>query len=235
MSAIPTINISTNELNYRLQNRIYTEGGESIICTTENADSLDKFFVDPNSRNQIPMPANKVEKIKRLYKMHLEQVTNPKAFITSAGTIVGYRIFKPTNYITLERANLTRKQKIKALKKSQQILENIALKDITYADIKADNILVNPSTTDVYLCDMDNVRLGNLPVDTRSRTLQILYEKYGTVDERADAYMHNLLTLQQLAFKDQIPEYYSEILLLLKRGLRLQALNNRLLPSFKAC
>ena len=65
---------------------------------------------------------------------------------------------------------------------------------------------------------MDNARIGEYGIDLKNSNLMRYYERYGQMDETVDAYMHNLLTLQQLDFKDYIPQYYSDILLAIKRG-----------------
>lgn len=218
MGNIPTIKITEALLEQQLLSSTYATGGEAIICETTESDTLDKFFVDPTTREVTYMPENKQRKIERLYQMDLDEGVRPHAIICASGRIVGYRMLKPKGYIALEKAVLTRKQKVAVIRNSQQALETFAKHDITYVDIKSDNILVNPKTSQIMYCDMDNIRLGEYDVDLKSRDVMRIFEIHGQIDEQVSAYTHNLLTLQQLGFKEEIPEYSSDILLAIKRG-----------------
>ncbi len=218
MKLIPTIEITEEDFDFQTSNYLFADGGESIICQSETPRTLDKFFVDQWTRKMVPMSDNKIAKVSLLYQLEPESTIPPIALIVKSGIIIGYRMHHPTTYKTLEKAKLTRKMRIKAIRKSQDVLAKLNQQDITYADVKSDNILVNEKTGDVIFCDIDNVRVRNYPVDIKSRDIRRYYEVYGEMDETVDAYMHNLLTLQQLGFKEEIPEYYSDIILRLKRG-----------------
>lgn len=218
MKLIPTIKITEDEFSYQTTNQVFADGGESIICHTETPKTLDKFFVEQATRKLIPMPDNKISKVSLLYQIKPEQTIQPLALIAKNGIIIGYRMHHPEHYKTLEKAKLTRKTKVRAIRQSQEVLERLNSQDITYADIKSDNILVDERTGDIIFCDMDNARVRCYPVDIKSRDTMRYYEIYGQMDQTVDAYMHNLLTLQQLGYKDEIPEYYSDIILRLKRG-----------------
>ncbi len=209
---LPIIDITEHEYVEQVTKEVFTTGGESIICKTSSTSELDKFFVDSNTRKLISMPANKVAKIKKLYDMHLDHSTRPLAMIATSGRIVGYRMNRPKGYVPLEDAKLSRKQKIFAIRQTKGVLKDFAYHDVTYGDIKGDNILVNPRTCDVVFCDMDNARIGDLPVDLVVSSLMRYYEITGVIDEKADAYMHNLFTLQQLGYKNAEGEYYSDII-----------------------
>lgn len=218
MKLIPTLEITEDMFQYQTTNQVFADGGESIICQTETPKTLDKFFVDQRTRQIVQMPENKISKVSLLYHLKPENTIPPIALIVKNGIVIGYRMYHPTTYKTLEKAKLTRKTKIKALRQSQEVLERLNRQDITYADIKSDNILVDEKTGDVIFCDMDNARVRQYPVDIKSRDTLRYYEIYGEMDETVDAYMHNLLTLQQIGYKDEIPEYYSDLILRLKRG-----------------
>ena len=218
MRNIPVIKITPEELQKQISTLEYATGGEAVICKTDEIDTLDKYFVDPTTRKVTYMSENKQRKIEKLFQMDLDEGVKPHSIICSAGTIVGYRMIKPRGYMPLEKAVLTRKQKVVAIKNSQKALETFAKHDIAYVDIKADNILVNPKTSQIMYCDMDNVRLKEYDVDLKSRDVMRIFEVHGELDELVVAYNHNLLTLQQLGFKEEIPEYFSDILLSIKRG-----------------
>lgn len=218
MRNIPVIKITHDELQKQISTLEYATGGEAIICKTNEIDTLDKYFIDPKTREITYMSENKQRKIEKLFQLDLEEGVRPHSIICSAGTIVGYRMFAPKGYVTLEKAVLTRKQKVAAIKNSQKALETFKKHDIAYVDIKADNILVNPKTCQTIYCDMDNARIKEYDVDLKSRDVMRIFEVHGKTDELVVSYNHNLLTLQQLGFKDEIPEYFSDILLSIKRG-----------------
>lgn len=218
MRKIPTINCSKEEVISQLNNQFFSKGVEAVICSTDQPQTLDKIFIDSCSRQLSTMSDNKLEKVKRLYQMQLENTVEPLALICASGTIVGYRMFHPERYLTLEKAVLSRKQRITAMRNSQETLEEFTRRNLIYSDIKGDNILVNSITGDIIFCDMDNICMPDLPTDVKPFELQLFCEAYGEFDKNAQVYMHNLLTLQQLGFKDYIPPHYRDVLLSLKKG-----------------
>ena len=45
---------------------------------------------------------------------------------------------------------------------------------------------------------MDNIRLGEHPIDLLNDYVDSIYVGDGSIDSSVDAYMHNLMTLQKL-------------------------------------
>ena len=106
---------------------------------------------------------------------------------------------------------------IKVLKQSRDSLIELSKHDITYGDVTEVNILYNRRNKTVKLCDIDNIRIGNLPIDAKGYTLQKYYSLTGTIDEKTDAYMHNILTLKSLSY--DYSTYDTSILVDLRRGI----------------
>ena len=100
--------------------------------------------------------------------------------------------------ISLERIFLFRHQLIRCLKETSEILKYFSSEDITYGDVKANNILINRRTKKAKFCDMDNIRLGEHPIDLLNDYVDSIYVGDGSIDSSVDAYMHNLMTLQKL-------------------------------------
>ena len=212
MKRIPNINITQREYE-NFQKNFCQRGGEGIICHKDDT-SLYKLFIDPKG-NASPMPENKQVKILSLYQKKLLYSVKPLSTISYQGEIVGYQMTYNPHDCPLENiALLDRKTLIKILKKSKNILEYFASKDITYGDVTADNILVNIKTGEITFCDIDNMRVGTHKIDTIGSVLARYYEKNGIIDAKADAYMHNLLTIKKLSCPYQ---YESEIIKDLRR------------------
>ncbi len=51
------------------------------------------------------------------------------------------------------------------LNKSKEALQYFAQNDIIYGDVNNRNLLINPITGEVKFCDIDNIRLGQFPID----------------------------------------------------------------------
>ena len=68
------------------------------------------------------------------------------------------------------------------------------------AGVKYALLVLSNSTSNGAFCDMDNVRLGTREIDIASYELEWFLQCYGKTDEKADAYMHNLLTLEMLNY-----------------------------------
>ena len=58
---------------------------------------------------------------------------------------------------------------------------------------------------------MDNVQLEDYPIDLITLYVRHFVSKYGKIDNVVDAYMHNIMTLQQLGFPNPNPTYIDVI------------------------
>ena len=114
-------------------------------------------------------------KIKKLHEMDLEHIVKPVSTLSMNGRLIGYEMTYDQFDISLEKLVLPRKELIEVLKKSKDILLSFRKKDITYGDVTENNILYNPKTRKVKFCDIDNMRIGNLPIDIRGFSLNKFY------------------------------------------------------------
>lgn len=216
MKSIPNISI-TEEEYLGLKKREVNSGGEGIICRGEDA-SLYKLFVEPRRRKLCPMSDNKLKKIVELYQNPLEYSVEPLSTISCNDEVVGYTMSYDPNDISLaELSTVSRKRMIQILREARSILEYYASRDVTYGDVTSRNILFNIKTGKVKFCDIDNIRLKGYPIDIKGYALNRYYSQTGIIDAKADAFMHNLLTMKKLHFT--YPHIYeSDILQALSRG-----------------
>ena len=200
MRLMPNISLTEKEVEILTTRKVFNYGGEAIICQTDNPSTLYKIFTSPSSREVIPMTENKEVKITMLHLLKLRNSTYPLSTISMNGTLIGYEMTKAIDFLPIFLPDLSREEIIHMLKQAKSTLEYFASEDITYGDVKNDNLLVNPKTGEIIFCDMDNIRLGTREIDIASYELEWFLQCYGKTDEKADAYMHNLLTLEMLNY-----------------------------------
>lgn len=200
MKRMPNIKISPEQYASFISLEDNLKGGEGIICPSDNGDTLYKFFTDQRG-NLCPMSDNKQKKVMQLYQRKLLYTVEPLATISCNGEIVGYEMTHDFDDNSLnDLCNVPRKNLIQYLRQSREILLYFASQDITYGDVTEDNLLINRKTGKVKFCDIDNMRVGSYPIDIKGYSLTKYYEKVGEIDEIADAYMHNFLTLRSLSY-----------------------------------
>lgn len=208
MKRMPNISLTEKELNKIIEFGSFNrEGGESIICLGDRPNTLYKIFYDIFKQEIIEMPPNKHKKVIKLYEEDLDYSVRPLSTISVDGKLFGYELTYDRKDKTPPWSYLKREQLLHILRESKKALEHFADHDITYGDVKGNNILVNYRTGAVKFCDMDNVRIRDLPIDLYGRPLKSYVRITGQVDYKADAYMHNLLVLQQLGF----PSTYAQL------------------------
>lgn len=219
MRNLPNINLSLDDYFDITENRIFTDGGaESIICTTDKANTLYKFFVNPYTRQLIDMPDNKHKKIMAIYQKNLEYSVKVLSTISVGGYLVGYEMsYNPTN-IPFLSLDISREEKIFFLERVREGLDYYASQGIVYGDIHGNNILLNLASGQIEFCDIDNIQIGDYPMDVKGRTLTNFLKEYGTMDSVADIYMHNLFTLKRLDFPTPNSTYH-KILTTLEIGI----------------
>lgn len=212
MKNLPNINIDSRNLNRLFMTQL-SSGGEAIITRSFQPNTLFKIFADYNVQrrsdsfgvpfrtDKIEMSDNKLKKIKRLYEMQLEHSVKPISTLSMNGKLIGYEMTYDENNKSFSSANLSREETIKALEESRKILEYFKEHDITYGDVNSGNILVNRITGQISFCDIDNMRIGQLPIDVKGKNATI-YGILGGKEENLDAYMHNIMTLYEFGPKD---------------------------------
>lgn len=212
MKNLPNINIDPRSLNRLFMTQL-TSGGEAIITRSFQPNTLFKIFADYNVQrcsdsfgvpfrtDLIEMSDNKFAKIKRLYEMQLEHSVKPVSTLSMAGRLIGYEMTYDKDDKSLANAKLPIEETIRVLEESKKILEYFQEKDITYGDVNSGNILVNQNTGQISFCDVDNMRIGQLPIDVKGKNSTI-YGILGGKAEYLDAYMHNIMTLYEFSNKD---------------------------------
>lgn len=211
---IPNIKLTDKEYNRLIfQSKVYT-GGEGIICFSEK-DTLYKIFTEYQSKIPTGLSDNKYSKIKELYSNPPEYMIRPLSTISLDGELIGYEMTYDKNDIDLYRSKTNKSQLITALQQTSEILKYFASRAITYGDVKANNILLNKKTGKISFCDIDNIRLGEYPIDLLHDQIDSIVLDLDNIDETVDIYMHNLMTLQLL----HNPTHdYDEILYSLSEG-----------------
>ncbi len=202
MKIMPNIKLTNDELDLMLLDNRFDYGGEAIVVRGNNPHTLYKIFVYPSSDIPEIISSNKERKIIELYQRQLEGSTHPVSTISLNGGIVGYEMTYDEGDEALLNLDLSPEEKMYVLEKSADILEYFATQDVTYGDVKDDNVLYNPRTKQVKFCDMDNTRVGILPIDVMGHGLYDYHQAVGVIDEKTDAYMHNLLLLEQLRYNN---------------------------------
>lgn len=207
MKRLPNINIDPRSLNRLFMSQL-TSGGEAIICRSFKPNTLFKICADisvqrycdsfgvPFRPDLIEMSDNKFEKIKRLYVLQLEHSVKPVSTISMGGRLIGYEMTYDENDKSLLNTERSQEETIRILEESKRILEYFAQNDITYGDVNTGNILVNNKTGQITFCDVDNMRVGEFPIDIKGRNSRI-YELLGGDEAYLDAYMHNVMCLYE--------------------------------------
>lgn len=198
MKSMPNINITRQQYDQMLSYNRIVGGGEGIIFTTPNPNSVYKIFRDYETSLPVPMSDNKYKKIKELYQRQLEYSVHPISTISMGGELVGYEMTKDEYDISLGKIRLSRRKLIECLQKTSEILKYFASEGIVYGDVKANNILVNMKTRKIKFCDMDNIQLGEYPIDLINDYVDSIIDSPADITPAVDAYMHNLMTLQML-------------------------------------
>lgn len=191
------ITLTRRELNHLMKRSFYSCGGESIVCKPNTENTLYKIFT--KGRKVIPMSENKERKIVRLHELQLEDSVRPLQTISYKGNLIGYEMTYDKDDVRYSPSQHTRSEKIAYLEESSRILKYFATKDIVYGDVAYRNILYNRRTGKCKFCDMDNIQLEGNPIDLIGTTTPLsTYAEICGVDEKADAYVHNIFTFQTL-------------------------------------
>lgn len=209
MRRLPNIELTDNNLKQIIADGRIDFGSEAMICLNNNPHTVYKIFREPGTIKSTPMSENKYKKILRLYDEQLEDSVQVISTISNKGELIGYETSFDQNDESMLDAILTRDEIFYYLRKSANVLLYYVSKDITYGDVKSDNILINKKNKSLKFCDLDNMQIGELPIDIMGAELTKYYEETLSIDEKADAYMHNLFFLEQLIYRNCS---YSEIL-----------------------
>lgn len=209
---LPNLEIADEDVDFLFNDRRFDYGGESIICKGIRENTAYKIYYDRKNHELLMMSDNKFEKIKRQYNDPLEHSINPLRSITLLGELIGYEMPYDEDDRSLLDAILDKEGLLHCLKTTKNILEYYHSKDIIYGDIKDDNILINKKTGEIKFCDMDNVCMQELPIDVMSAELATFFDEKNKADPIADHYMHNMLTLYKLNYRNKNNEQIAKML-----------------------
>lgn len=202
MRTMPNIELTDKELELLIEESKFDYGGEAMVLKNNNPHTLYKIFTVPGTDIEAEMDDNKYRKILRLYEHPLEGMISPLSTISNRGKLIGYEMTYDEEDESLINVIMPDAERIHFLHETKDILQYFATQDVTYGDVKDDNVLVNRRTGKAKFCDIDNIRLQELPIDIMGHGLTEYFEVIGKIDEKADAYMHNLLTLEQLKYNN---------------------------------
>lgn len=203
------ITLSKDELMYIKENlNQYHSGCEGIIIKGEDPRIVRKIFlydIDEaytKPRKQVEkMRQNKLKKIQILGTMHqLKNDLRVTRTISHEGIFMGYEMISSYPQYPLDTNPLYVENIIPYLKRLRDILEDYHKHGIVFGDVKANNILQNQEFDIISFCDVDNIQIGNLPIDLPNFSIQRFQDENGIVNEAVDHYMFNLLTLSELFY-----------------------------------
>lgn len=193
MTIIPNLELTEEQVHGILtRNRLFS-GGEATICETDNPYSLYKIFTERGKA--IPMGFNKEKKIELIYEMQPENSVKPLRTISLNDVIIGYEVSSDYDLEAYKLYQLSDEELLYFLKETKRILEYFSSKGIIYGDIEPRNILFNRNTGEIQFCDIDNIQIGNYPIDKMPYNLMD-YDIIRGIDNGVHPYMHNHMTLR---------------------------------------
>lgn len=184
----------TREEVLRLRNRRFDFGGESVIAKSDSPDMIFKLYresVTPEERE------NKHKKLELVTDRKIKFIAQPQAVLTSEGQIVGHAFDYDIDDMPMLIASLSVKDKLFYFRQIKMILNYFRRNGIIFADLKCDNILINPKTGRLRFCDIDSIQIDDLKTSIHEDYLSQFF-KDGMVDERIHVYLHNLMLLDEL-------------------------------------
>lgn len=199
MIQLPNIELSDEELAYH-RNNYFDFGSESTICKV-NHRQLYKIWKDDFLLSKDELAARNERKIQKIISYHtkkIDYITHPIATLSNHGNGIGFAMNYSEDDEIFLICPFNRDEKLEILKDITEILDYFYNQGIIYGDIKNDNILINRKTKAKTFCDIDNSKVQDLPMDLLPEELEDFIARYGQEDDKIHAYMHNLLTLEQL-------------------------------------
>ena len=190
---IPNKAITRSQFYELVDYQKLTSGGEATICESDTPFSVYKLFY--HCSTPVAMPENKVKKIQMLYDMQPLHSVTPLCTVSLDDVIVGYEMTSDVGLTKAQIGFLPFEEKKYFLEKTKEILEYFSSLGIIYGDVEPRNILFDRNTGRIEFCDMDNIVIGNLPMDLLPSSV-IDYNTSHPIDPNLHPYMHNLMTLK---------------------------------------
>lgn len=196
MKNLGNLKLNSREVKRLLTKQYFSCGSEAVICRSEKPNTLYKIFTQSQLRVGT-MSLNKLKKLTAIYNMNLENCTLPLRTLSNNGNLIGYEMTYNPNNVRLKPNDFSKEELLDYLQSIKEILCNFTAKGIIYGDVSFQNILIDRKNHKVSFCDMDNIQIGKYPIDFLCHSLTDYYDIRG-IDEKTDAYMHNLLVLKSL-------------------------------------
>lgn len=207
------INITREEYEYLLRNNI-SRGEEGAISFYN--DRLLKIFFKEGDTGTLEYQVfrdkleNKSKKINEL--IHLSETVDfinglhPSGVVRYNNHFCGYIMSDciDSSLYDVDKSKIDISMKIDILKRYKKILDYFHSIGIVYGDIKSKNLLISSDYSTLAFGDLDNIKLGDLPIDNRPINMVKFCDLYYglTYDifmtSIIDSYMFNLLTLEFL-------------------------------------
>lgn len=179
------------------------EGMESIIYIYKDGSDrcclklLKKYIELPTQKIEIPKGTfeNKRKKIEIINDDSLfSDEVRPISLVYENGIFSGYTM-ELEDYKTADIFD-SRKKKIEILRKYKEKIEKFNEHGIYIGDISENNIFVTENG--IKLCDLDNIRIGNLDFDIKNYFQREYLRNYEGI-ENIDKYTFNLFTIGYLS------------------------------------
>ena len=190
---LDNIQLSKREV-LRLREKKINYGGESIIVRPDIPNTIFKLYRQSVSDKE---RENKHRKLELIDSKDIKFITKPQSVLTCEDRIVGHAYDYDRDDISFLLAPLSLEEKISSLRRIKMILNYFKRNGIIFADLKSDNILINPQTGKIKFCDMDSVQIDGLKTSIHEEYLLPLF-KDGMLDERVHVYLHNLMVIDEL-------------------------------------
>ena len=190
---LDNIQLSKREV-LRLREKKINYGGESIIVRPDIPNTIFKLYRQSVSDKE---RENKHQKLELIDSKDIKFITKPQGVLTCEDRIVGHAYDYDRDDISFLLAPLSLEEKILSLRRIKMILNYLKRNGIIFADLKSDNILINPQTGKIKFCDMDSVQIDGLKTSIHEEYLLPLF-KDGMLDERVHVYLHNLMVIDEL-------------------------------------
>lgn len=151
---------------------------------------------------------NKQKKLRKLHAKNIKYIPTILSTYSIKKQCVGYEMSFDELDIPMVLSPLTTSDKIIVLKQLKEILQYFSENGIIYPDLKNDNILINQKTSNITICDIDNSKVDNLPIELYPHYALQFVQDYQKEDKMLHSYMHNLYTLSELtdAWQDEVVE-----------------------------
>ncbi|MBO5139016.1 MAG: hypothetical protein J6B89_05220 [Bacilli bacterium] len=197
-----------NSISGDLYNKLFRSrvlSGSEAFLSAYKGDLMKLFYVLPKSSGYSKIDdlylnkRKKLECIQNISGFSSHNLIYPKELYSVYNQFGSYTIPDRRDLSTLYGAKIRGvTRKIEILKGYRRILDYFHEQNIVFGDIKFNNMLLSSSGNIMGFCDLDNIMIGELPIDIMPRCSRYFCSKYGKVDYNLDSFMFNFLTLEYL-------------------------------------